>query len=201
MDTSQTVIVKDNLGKRISVNVNANSTYGDIIKAVINASDEKYNIHKLVVEGKEVVPYERVNLNLLRGLNTIHYRGRRSREHKLNHGVDNTEHIKFILTVIWDDVPVMFKQFISLYPGRTMLRPNPPTSENYWTDLKTVDKLKILQEYLESYDTQQSGGTAVWLYKAKKYHYKIQQKLQKIKNNGGTVPKEYEQYLKPFDSK
>ena len=35
-------------------------------------------------------------------------------------------------------------------------------------------------------------------YKAKKYHYKIQQKLKEMRSQGKTFPVEYEQYLKPF---
>ena len=37
-------------------------------------------------------------------------------------------------------------------------------------------------------------------YKARKYHYKIQQKLKEMQTQGKAVPQGYEQYLKPFNA-
>ena len=37
-------------------------------------------------------------------------------------------------------------------------------------------------------------------YKAKKYHYKIQQKLKEMQTQGKAIPQGYEQYLKPFSA-
>jgi len=37
-------------------------------------------------------------------------------------------------------------------------------------------------------------------YKAKKYHYKIQQKLKEMQTQGKAIPQGYEQYLKPFEA-
>jgi hypothetical protein len=39
---------------------------------------------------------------------------------------------------------------------------------------------------------------ALYKYKAKKYHYKIQQALKTMLANGQSVPAGYEKYLTPF---
>lgn len=36
-------------------------------------------------------------------------------------------------------------------------------------------------------------------YKARKYHYKCQNKLKLMQTAGKVVPQEYEQYLRPFE--
>jgi predicted nucleic acid-binding Zn-ribbon protein len=39
-----------------------------------------------------------------------------------------------------------------------------------------------------------------YLYKAKKYHYKIQKKLKSMQQEGKTIPSEYKFYLKDFNT-
>lgn len=38
----------------------------------------------------------------------------------------------------------------------------------------------------------------LYLYKAKKYHYKCQAKLKQMMREGKAIPTGYEQYLQPF---
>jgi hypothetical protein len=47
---------------------------------------------------------------------------------------------------------------------------------------------------------KQYGGTdeEYFEYKARKYHYKCQQKLKELMQNGGRCPAGYEKYLKPY---
>ena len=47
---------------------------------------------------------------------------------------------------------------------------------------------------------QHGGKTdeAMYEYKAKKYHYKIQQKLGDMMRGGAACPAGYERYLKPY---
>jgi len=40
----------------------------------------------------------------------------------------------------------------------------------------------------------------LYLYKAKKYHYKCQAKLKEMMREGKDIPQGYEQYLQPFNS-
>ncbi len=47
-------------------------------------------------------------------------------------------------------------------------------------------------------NTQNDDKEALYKYKARKYHYKIQQSLKQMLANGQTVPAGYEKYLMPF---
>lgn len=47
-------------------------------------------------------------------------------------------------------------------------------------------------------NTQNEDKEALYKYKAKKYHYKIQQSLKQMVANGQSVPAGYEKYLMPF---
>ena len=47
-------------------------------------------------------------------------------------------------------------------------------------------------------NTQNDDNDALYKYKARKYHYKIQQSLKQMLANGQTVPVGYEKYLMPF---
>jgi hypothetical protein len=42
------------------------------------------------------------------------------------------------------------------------------------------------------------GNDDLYLYKAKKYHYKCQMKLKEMMARGESVPAGYEKYLQPF---
>lgn len=47
-------------------------------------------------------------------------------------------------------------------------------------------------------NTQNIDQEALYKYKAKKYHYKIQQALKQMLANGKSVPDGYDKYLQPF---
>lgn len=47
-------------------------------------------------------------------------------------------------------------------------------------------------------NTNNENKEALYKYKARKYHYKIQQALKQMLANGQSVPAGYEKYLQPF---
>lgn len=46
---------------------------------------------------------------------------------------------------------------------------------------------------------KKGGATDVYLYKAKKYHYKCQAVIKKLMEKGNKCPVGYEHYLNPYD--
>jgi hypothetical protein len=63
---------------------------------------------------------------------------------------------------------------------------------------KPVHKPHQPSKPVSSTQKQFGGEAEMYEYKAKKYHYKCQQKLKEIMQNGGKCPAGYERYLKPY---